>query len=452
MAFARVPIAMKWFIARVLCLCAPILFGACAASSLPGYQNAYRGYDVPQPLVNQIKAKFASEGLTQASVARDNTGRIQLVGTYRNEDEVDTAFLIVQAIVGLKSTSPFYPEHVVQKRWDVAAGQALAKFTHGQAMQAGQSVKRALVVGINHFADPYHLPDIQGADDAQVVQRYLEHAGYHVTALLNQQATQANVKLAIAQMNAEIGPKDDVFIYISSHGNMPVPSPEGGDNRKMSIMVYDSGDEQTIRSNSRADVILHFQLHAVPDTLVQDLARKPTRITRVVIDTCYSGDMLNDIVDESATYVRRANGNRSEYEGVSLASWTGDAYTSKSIRFSDDGSGAGQGQGVGAKNGDEVDRRRSGYNIITATSPNEESLGPPKGVFANPVAPEETLKGSYFTQSLFAYLDHYHGQLAPAFRDAKEFTSRTAIEVSHGKVHQIPREYSTIPTAQNELN
>lgn len=450
MAFARVPIAMKRFIARLLCLCAPILFGACAATSLPGYQNAYQGYDVPQPLVNQIKAKFASEGLAQASVARDNTGRIQLVGTYRNEDEVDTAFLIVQAIVGLKSTSPFYPEHVLQKRWDVAAGQAVAKFTHGQAEQAKQSVKRALVVGINHFGDPYHLPDIQGADDARVVQRYLEHAGYHVTALLNQQATQANVELAIAKMNAAIGPKDDVFIYISSHGNMPVPSPEGSDHRKMSIMVYDSGDEQTIRSNNRADVILHFQRHAVPDTLVQDLARKPSRITRVVIDTCYSGDMLNDIVDDSAAYIRRANGNRSEYEGVSLASWTGEAYTSKGIRFSDDG--AQQEQSAADKHADAVDRSRSGYNIITATSANEESLGPTSGVFASPVEPEKTLKGSYFTQSLFAYLDYYHGQLAPAFRDAKAFTSRTAIEISHGKVHQIPREYSTIPTAQNDLN
>jgi hypothetical protein len=61
------------------------------------------------------------------------------------------------------------------------------------------------------------------------------------------------------------------------------------------------------------------------------------------------------------------------------------------------------------------------------------------------------LKGSFFTQSLFAYLDHYHGQLAPAFRDAQSFTSRKAIEVSRGERHQIPREYSTIPADRNDL-
>jgi hypothetical protein len=269
-----------------------------------------------------------------------------------------------------------------------------------------------------------------------------------VTALLDKQATQKNIETAIARMNAQIGPNDDVFIYISSHGNMPVPSPAGGDNRKMSIMAYDSGDSSTVRSNDRAEIILHFQQYAVPDTLVQDLARKPSHVTRVVIDTCYSGDMLNDIVDESAAYVRRTNGNRNESQGISLASWSGESYTGKGIRFSDDGASAAS---PSARSRTVIDRSRAGYNIITATSPNEESLGPKDGTFKNPLAADQTLKGSFFTQSLFAYLDHYHGQLAPAFRDAQSFTERKAIEVSRGERHQVPREYSTIPADQNDL-
>jgi hypothetical protein len=439
---------MKRLFTRLVCLIGSLLLTACAASSLPGFQNAYRAYNVPQPLVEQIRTKFASHGLTQASVARDNTGRIQLVGTYRDEDEVDAAFLIVQSIVGIKSTSPFYPEHVLKKRWDAEAGKALANFTLAQKQQPAQPVKRALVVGLNRFADPYHLPDIQGADDAVVVKRYLEHAGYRVTALLNEQATKSNIESAIASMNAQIRPNDYVFIYVSSHGNIPVPSPAGGDNRKMSIMAYDSGNADTVRSNDRADIILHFQQHAVPDTLVQDLARKPSHVTRVVIDTCYSGDMLDDIVDESAAYVRQTNGNRNEYAGISLASWSGDSYTGKGIRFSDDGAAAAS---AATKTRTVIDRSRSGYNIITATSPNEESLGPTSGSFESPLARDQVLKGSFFTQSLFAYLDHYHGQLAPAFRDAQSFTSRKAIEVSRGERHQIPREYSTIPADRNDL-
>ncbi|TDV37352.1 caspase domain-containing protein [Paraburkholderia caballeronis] len=442
---------MKTFFARISIVACALLLSACAASDLPGFQNAYRAYDVPQPLVERIKAKFQAHGLDQASVARDSTGRIQLTGTYRNEDEVDQAFTIVQSIVGIKSTSPFYPTHILQKRWERAAGQALDAYAHGARHASAMPVKRALVVGINHFADPYHLPDIQGADDAVVVQAYLKQAGYTVTALLNERATKANIEAAIARLGGEIGPNDQVFIYISSHGNVPVPTPAGQDQRKMSIMAYDSGDQNTVKSNDRTEILLHFQNHAVPDTLVQDLARKPSAMTRVVIDTCYSGDMLDDISDDSTTYILQTNGGRSEREGISLASWTGPAYTAKGIRFSDDGAGASGGQVGGAAAHTAVDRNRSGYQIITATSTNEESLGPKSGHFASPLDPGRTLRGSYFTQSLFDYLAHDNGQLDPAFRDAQRFTSSTAVEVSHGNAHQVPRQFSTIPAQQNDL-
>lgn len=441
---------MKTILARLVVLTASLLLTACAASSLPGFQNAYHGYDVPQTLVERIKLKFHQHGLDQAGVTRDGTGRIELTGTYRNEDEVDTAFTIVQSIVGIKSTSPFYPEHILQKRWEVAAGKALGAYTHGQHNASAAPVKRALVVGINHFADFEHMHDIQGADDAAVVQDYLRRAGYRVTALLGEQATQAGVEAAIARLGAEIGPNDDVFLYISSHGNMPVPTPDGPDARKMSILVYDSGSAETMRSRDPTEIMLYFQRHSVPDTLVQDLAKKPSHTTRVVIDTCYSGDMLDDVSDESTTYVRAANGGRHEKQGISLASWTGPAYTSKGIRFADDtedGDGGARAKGPHTK----IDRSRSGYLLITATSPDEESLGPSAGTFTSPLAAARVLKGSYFTQSLFDYLGYYQGRLDPAFLDARNFTSRIAVQVSGGKAHQIPRRYSTILDQQNDL-
>jgi len=437
---------MNRHIARFACLMAPLLLAACAASSLPGYQNAYRAYSVPETLVQQIKVKFASHGLTQASVGRDNTGRIQLIGTYQDEDQVDTAFLIVQSVVGIKSTSPFYPEHVLKKRWEAEAGKALTAFKRAQAEKAAMPVKLALVVGINRFADHHHLKDIQGEDDAVVVKDYLQRAGYRVTALLGEQATKANVEAAIAKLDSQIRPNDDVFIYVSSHGNMPVPAP--GDKRKMSILTYDSGDAWTAQSEDATEVMLHYQQHSVPDTLIQKLAQKPSRTMRVLIDTCYSGDMLDDIQDDNVAYVRRVNGNRSEVEGISLASWSGPTYTSKAIQFSDDGAPSARGT---QQSRTVIDRSRAGYNIITATSPNERSLGPPGGKFENPVAHDQLLKGSYFTQALFAYLEQNRGQLAPAFRDAKRFTSDIAPKISQGKETQNPREWSTIPEARNDL-
>jgi hypothetical protein len=109
---------MKRLFTRLVCLIGSLLLTACAASSLPGFQNAYRAYNVPQPLVEQIRTKFASHGLTQASVARDNTGRIQLVGTYRDEDEVDAAFLIVQTIRSTFSRNDGTPKPA--RRWRIS--------------------------------------------------------------------------------------------------------------------------------------------------------------------------------------------------------------------------------------------------------------------------------------------------------------------------------------------
>jgi Caspase domain len=442
---------MIFFCKRISLVVGALLLSACAASSLPGYQNAYRSYSVPQSLVDRINAKFREHGLNQASVTRDSTGRIQLIGTYRDEDEVDTAFIIVQSIVGLKSTSPFYPQNIQHKRWEVEAGKALEASVHASAPRSGVPVKRALVVGLNHFGDPYHIPDIQGRDDAVVVQDYLRRAGYNVTTLLDERATQASIENALNTLDRSIGPNDDVFIFISSHGAPPVPTPGGADQRKMSIIAYDSGGKNTMAMTDETEFNLYIQRHAVPDTLVQDVARRPSRTTRVIIDTCFSGDMLEDIEDESTAYILKTNGGKKEVAGVSLASWTTPDFTSKGIHFASDKPDEAAG-GRGSKASAAVDRNRNGYTIITATSADEHSWGPAAGkTFESPVGAGR-LNGSFFTQSLFAYLNTTDGRLDPAFRDAKVFTSQKAIEASKGAEHQTPREFSTIPDQTNIIN
>ncbi|HVW50248.1 MAG TPA: caspase family protein [Trinickia sp.] len=438
------------FCKRISLVVGALLLSACAASSLPGYQNAYQAYNVPQSLVDRITVKFREHGLDHASVKRDSTGRVQLDGSYRNDDEVDTAFIIVQSIVGLKSTSPFYPQNILHKRWEIAAGKALEANLHSSAPRSAIPVKRALVVGLNHFGDPYNMKDIQGRDDAVVVQDYLRRAGYKVTTLLDEQATKAHIEGALRALEDSIGPNDDVFIFISSHGTPPVPTPGGADRRKMSILAFDSGDRHTMAMKDAAEFYLYVQRHSVPDTLVQEVAKRPSRMTRIVIDTCYSGDMLDDVQDESTSYILKTNGGKKEVAGVSLASWTTPDFTSKGIHLvADATSGSADSQHA---NGAPVDRKRNGYTIITATSPNEESLGPPKGqTFKNPAGVGQ-LYGSYFTQSLFAYLNTSDGHLDTAFRQAKVFTSEAAIEASKGAAHQIPREFSTVPNGTNVIN
>ncbi len=411
---------------NTLILLGPILLGGCAASQMHGFENAYQGYNVPEPLVEQIRIELKKAGLAGAQVARDNVGRIRLVGNYRNEDEVDHAYIIVQSLVGLKSTSPFYPENIQEKRWETDAGRALAQFTRaGRSLSSGQGVKRALIVGINKFQDP-RLGDISGEDDARLVKREAEKAGYQTLTLLGPDATKANIEGALDRMKRELGTRDSLLIYISSHGTQPVPRHDLRDARKMSIAAYDTGDV-----NMRENLGFRWKVHttSVPDTKVQELAQLPTRQTRVIIDTCYSGEILKDIPDESRRYLLKTTGGTPERTGISLAAWSGEAYAAKGIFATDDGAPAAAGKARRPLTGAPADAAgASRYTIITATSDGEESWGP-TGEFTSPVTPGKRLKGSFFTQAFFEYLGHYKGHIEPAFAAARSYTLQKVSEI-----------------------
>ena len=139
---------------------------------------------------------------------------------------------------------------------------------------------------------------------------------------------------ALDRMKRELGPQDSLLIYISSHGTQPVPKPGSRDARKMSIAAYDTGD-----ATMRANLDWRWKVHStsVPDTRVQELAQLPTRQTRVIIDTCYSGEILKDIPDESQRYILKTNGGVPERAGISMAAWSGEAYAAKGIFATDDG-------------------------------------------------------------------------------------------------------------------
>ncbi|RFP11305.1 MULTISPECIES: caspase family protein [unclassified Duganella] len=430
-----------------------LLLTGCAASQMHGFENTYYSYNVPQLLLDKIALKLRQEGLVDARVGRDSVGRVQLAGSYQTEDEVDRAFVIVQSIVGLKSTSPFYPDNIRRKRWELEAGEQLARIAQAQRSAPRPEHRVALIIGINTFRDSRHWLPIQGEDDAAVVQRAAAQAGYTVTSLLGRQATKASIEAALRNIEADLRPTDSLFIYVSSHGEQPLPSANGNDERKMSIIAWDSGDAAI---NNRTDYELNLYRTAVPDTLLQKLAKKPTRNTRILIDTCYSGEMLKGLPDESGGYIAQANGGAAERAGISMAAWTGKAYTSKAIRFSDDAPARTQAAKrtqpqASAAASDAIDGERA-YTIITATSEGEQSLGPPiqVGEFLLPDQ-RRTLRGSYFTQAFFAYLDVYAGQVEPAFAAARDFTNRKAQEVTGGARTQVPRQFSTRSAERNRL-
>jgi Caspase domain len=423
---------------RVLILLTALLLGGCAASQMPGFQNAYQGYNVPESLVERIRIELKKHGLPNAQVARDNVGRIRLMGSYQDEDEVDRAYIIVQSTIGIKSTSPFYPENIKEKRWEIGAQRAIAAHaSNARNVSSAPSVKRALIVGINSFRDSKIGP-ILGEDDARRVQEEAEKANYRTMVLLGQKATKANIEAALLQMKRDLGPNDILLIYISSHGTQPIPSPRVPDARKMSIVAYDTDGSTGLRAYDTS----------VADIKVQELAQMPARQTRVIIDTCYSGEILKGIPDEAAQYVLKTNGGIPERASISIAAWSGETYSPKGIFFAEDKS-AKPSKSTTVSAAQPADFSR--YTIITATSDGQQSWGPSPDVggkfdFDSPGHPTKRLTGSFFTQAFFEYLGQNGGHIASAFADAQKFTSNKVANIRpDGSVQQRPRLHPPLP-------
>ena len=441
----------------LLVVMASLFLIGCANQSMPGYQKVYQGYEIPQNLINTVQKRMITEGLKQAVVTRDTVGRLRLAGQYKDEDEVDKAFIISQSLVGIKSTSPFYPENVLEKRWQKDAGNAMDNYfkQKKQDKLSAPGKKYALVIGVSNFIDSKHLKEIQGEDDARLMGIILTGYGFDVMSVLGERATKNNIETAIRDMEGKIGSNDSLFIYVSSHGNPPIPTPGNADERKMSIAAYDSGDTNpNFKSKDSTSFMLNFQRTSVSDRLIQKLAQKPTAVTRVIIDTCYSGEILKDLPSEGAAYQTQQNEGKFEKASVSLASWSGDAYISKGISFvADENKSANKNINANSAEKSKFENRKN-YTFITATSANEESLGPNPsvGTFKSPINQSELLKGSFFTQSFLDYLKKYSGDVSKAFEDARIFTIEYAELVSKGVKKQNPRRFSSIPVTLDNLN
>jgi outer membrane protein OmpA-like peptidoglycan-associated protein len=121
-------------------LFAPFCLVGCAASMHPDFQNVYIKYDVSEERIQAIRHQFSKEGLRGADVTRDALGRVQLVGTYSNEREVERALQIARTIVGDKAVSNVWPEGINQRRWEISASEGLAKFIERLARKYDMSV------------------------------------------------------------------------------------------------------------------------------------------------------------------------------------------------------------------------------------------------------------------------------------------------------------------------
>ncbi|BEV72989.1 hypothetical protein THUN1379_24710 [Paludibacterium sp. THUN1379] len=235
--------------------------------------------------LNDIRAAFQTQGLTQATVGLDDLGRVILKGHYEDRREVQKAFSIAQSIVGVSHVAPTTPEDIHYRidpeQWKQLMERALyLSHTPGAIPGRAPAQKYGLVIGVQRFANSKVPQLTYPAKDAQDFANYLVATrGGHFTRanvqlMLNEQATLRNIDTALTQLERKVHPGDTVVVFISSHGAPP------NDQGNMNVITYDT-------VITPREQIFYTSLS---DTRIQSFisAMKGVQLL-FILDTCYSG-------------------------------------------------------------------------------------------------------------------------------------------------------------------
>lgn len=137
----------------------------------------------------------------------------------------------------------------------------------------------ALIVGISDYPSHGCLPSATN-DAVQMARLALSRDFDEVILLLNATATRSRIAEALARLQRELHPEDQLTFFYSGHASREA----GGDGNTQGYLVT-HGCEQGQESQSGLEM----------DALARALAQLPNRYLTVMIDSCYSGMMAEAI-------------------------------------------------------------------------------------------------------------------------------------------------------------
>jgi outer membrane protein OmpA-like peptidoglycan-associated protein len=100
----------------------------CAVTSHPQFEKTYFKANVSDAQVQEVIKQFKSSGLGSADVGKDTLGRLILTGEYKNENEVEQAFAILEKSVGIGNYATVRPSKIKVLRWEIEAGKEFEKY------------------------------------------------------------------------------------------------------------------------------------------------------------------------------------------------------------------------------------------------------------------------------------------------------------------------------------
>lgn len=366
----------------VVALTCAVLAGCALTSSSP----------VNQATIHEINGNLRAAGIGAGHVAVDQRGRIELQGEYTDEDEVDRAFSIAQASVGVKWVSPVTPERIRVTQWGECLSAYLSGRTCGfprvlpvdaEETAPGPLGKRyALVVGVGQFENGI-APLRYAEKDAEDVYEYLvSSAGAafepgNVLLLRGSQATHAAIGRALDLVKESASRDDFVLLYFSSHGTPP--DKYGG----VHVVAYDT----EVKPRERV-----WKTALTENRLRDFVEGVEARRLIVVLDACYSNGAYRRIAGFLPTGVKDL-GEEDEGQGWSREDLARRLLGTKDLVVENDDPSASKPAGWGKV-------------LISASGSGEKSWE------------SERLRNSFFTYYFIDGLRRHHGSVKASFEYA----------------------------------
>jgi hypothetical protein len=269
---------------------------------------------ISEELCEEVNALIRKEGgIDGAKVGFDvqGKGRLQLAGRYKNEDEVERAFIIAQSVVGSQGVSPVTPGQIEVEEWQECLRNTFAGRRCKPVPEPYRLDKKppgpirdryALIVGVGQFKndDSGQWQLRYAVEDAEAVYHYLSDPQLgnfpfsHITKLTDQQATRQAILNALADLEQRAQQDDLVVVYFSTHGTQPDMFDY------VHIATYDI--DLLFRNKkelSPREVVLRQQAlwdSSIPRQRLHDFFRKvQSKRVLMILDVCYSGDVFTPI-------------------------------------------------------------------------------------------------------------------------------------------------------------
>jgi len=283
---------------------ANLTLDAAKNEELKGCAASYPGDSIQAVKIEdceRVSRIIKKSGVPDGFVGYDKSGRLKLKGSYKNEEQLDRAFMVALTVVGASSMdiSPITPRDLQEIK--------LVKTYTPTKNQGVRGEKYALLIGVSKFKSG--ISPIETANkDVESLKTSLERNGFknkNIISLTDEKATKAGILDAMQSLETKVTKNDYVVIYISTHGTPPdtygkmgiIPYDMKSEIRREDVQAYvgtinkdESGDDEVIKIVNQRISSLKT---AVSFTDIQNFITSiKTQKFVAIIDTCYSGSAL----------------------------------------------------------------------------------------------------------------------------------------------------------------